>query len=245
MLLRNCSPQSQRKLPNRSPVRHAEWSRTGTMLGQEARSPKRIATCSRSPLASRKSMKRASSASSSGTRASLTCVISIPPVLLAAALWTSRLSTLRMARLSIAARKAVDRSGSASTVIAAGTSPLRRTIASAAASSSEVGRAPRASAFSLPMALAMEKSSAGRDPFTLRLIPAAARSRPSDSTPIALARRGVTTSLGLPAPSLLSSSSLRLSRPSTAVNSTCCDGPCAEVTSRGRPRLSSKRPRSI
>ena len=43
--VRNCSPQSQRKLPKRSPVRHAECSRTGTAFAGSGL-PMTTATCS-------------------------------------------------------------------------------------------------------------------------------------------------------------------------------------------------------
>ncbi len=43
--VRSCSPQSQRKLPKRSPVRHAECNRTGTAVAGSGL-PMTTATCS-------------------------------------------------------------------------------------------------------------------------------------------------------------------------------------------------------
>ncbi len=68
---RSWSPQSQRRLASRSPVKHSECSRTKTGADGSGE-PIRIARCSRPPSRGRNAIRRAFSASASGTRASAT-----------------------------------------------------------------------------------------------------------------------------------------------------------------------------
>src|SRR6266481_5263137 len=68
---RSWSPQSQRKLARRSPVKHWECSRTRTGAAGSG-APIKIARCSAPPSRGRNAIRRAFSASVSGTRASAT-----------------------------------------------------------------------------------------------------------------------------------------------------------------------------
>src|SRR5580704_4398088 len=124
---RSWSPQSQRRLASRSPVKHSEWSRTSAgPPGPGA--PIRIARCSVPPSPGRKAISLASSASASGTRASATWV---SPAIAARRVSTSAVSTVAK---SVRRRASAASAGASGNTSAAGNSAA--SLASATAASS-------------------------------------------------------------------------------------------------------------
>ena len=185
-LPRNCSPQSQRRLPNRSPVRQAEWIRTGTGSGQSSCRPTSTATCPSSPCASRKKTKRAYSASASGTGPSLTCVTRTSTLPASSSIWV--LVTDSAAPFAMASRSAGEPPGFTVALTTAGS--RRPSLASIRppTSTDVARRTSRRSIENRPLAIARWRICSGPSPFNERLTPRAPSMAAAGTSPIDMAR---------------------------------------------------------
>ena len=237
-LPRSCSPQSQRRLPNRSPVRQAEWMRTGTGSGHSSCWPTSTATCPSNPCASRKKTKRAYSASASGTIPSLTCVTRTSTLPASSSIWV--LVTDSAAPFAIASRNAEEPSGSTVTLTTAGSS--RPSLASVRPPTSTVvaRRTSRGSIENRPLAIARWRICSGPSPFNERLTPRAPSMEAGGANPIDSARWRVTARRKGPSPRSISSAA-SVSPSTVAIRA---PGPSPAVTYRDLPCRRSNSARS-